>query len=295
MIGDLKYGLDCNNKPRISIIIPCYNHATYLREAIESALAQEYPNIEVIIIDDGSTDNTDAIASRYEEKIILLQQENKGLSAARNAGIRISSGEFILCLDADDRILPAFCTLTAAVLSNNASVGIVATGWRFFGELNYTVVPRAVSLVEQLATNPISCSALFRKSDWELVGGFDESMHDGFEDWELWIRLRKRGYELEVVPEILFEYRRKGSSMVVEALHGSGKILSVLHEKHADLYWKHFDEVHKILYSLYHRVRRVDKIEMVREEKWTDKVPVRLKYLAKAFLPNSVIKYMANV
>ncbi|MCZ6671479.1 MAG: glycosyltransferase family A protein, partial [Verrucomicrobia bacterium] len=289
-------GMSFNETPRVSVIIPCHNHATYLPEAIESALAQDYPSTEVIVVDDGSTDESCAIANCYGARVAVFQQGNKGLAAARNAGIRAASGEFILCLDADDRILPAFCKSTAPVLVDNPHVGIVATGWRVFGERNYTVVPRAPSFVEQLAINSICCSSLFRRSDWERVGGFDESMHDGFEDWDLWIRIRSGGRELYVVPEVLFEYRRKVSSMVAESFHRSEEIVRFLHAKHADLYVKHFDEIHIVLLSIYHKVRTLwTRGEIVEKNGWKDMVPARVKYLAKALLPNSVVEYIASI
>lgn len=279
-----------NTGPLVSIIIPCYNQAIYLPEAIESALDQDYPNIEIIVVDDGSLDNTAKVARRYGKKVKLFQQGNKGLSAARNAGIREASGKYILCLDADDRILPSCCRLTARVLNDNSRIGIVASGWRCFGEANYTVIPRVLSFVEQLAINMIPCSSMFRKSDWELIAGFDESMLGGFEDWDFWLRLRMSGRELDVVPKVLLEYRRSKSSMVENSLRNSRNTLHYLHKKHSDLYRKHFDEIHVILYCILHGVLSVRQ-PMEQDNNRKRKVPARLKYLAKALLPN----YMINL
>jgi len=92
------------NSPLVSIIIPCYNQAHYLAESIESALNQDYPNIEVIVVDDGSTDNTREVAGQYN--ITYIHQENQGRSVARNHGISKSTGEFLIFLDSDDRLLP---------------------------------------------------------------------------------------------------------------------------------------------------------------------------------------------
>lgn len=286
--------MSTNKDPLVSVIIPCYNQAIYLREAIDSALAQDYPNIEIIVVDDGSLDNTAKVARRYGKKVKIFQQENKGLSAARNAGIREASGKYILCLDADDRILPSFCRLTTRVLNENSRIGIVASGWRCFGEVNYTVIPRALSFVEQLAINTIPCSSMFRKSDWELIGGFDESMLSGFEDWDFWLRLRKSGRELDVVPEVLFEYRRKKSSMVENALRKSKNSLYYLHKKHSDLYWEHFDEIHVILFCIFHKVLSIT--QPIKQHNTSKRnIPVRLKYLAKALLPNYMINLLKRI
>lgn len=295
----VEQAMNAPSSSRVSVVIPCYNYAHYLPEAINSALAQDYPNIEVIVVDDGSTDESAAVAGRYKDKVRLLRQSNKGLPAARNAGIRAASGEFVLCLDADDRILAGFCTCTAPVLANNPEVGIVATGLRFFGAVNYTFVPRALSLQEHLAINQISCSSLFRKCDWDLVGGYDETMRDGFEDWEFWIRIRKAGRQLTVVPEVLFEYRRKTSSMVTDSLARSRDILRFMHDKHADLYREHYSDIHILLFGLRFKAVTVGEIQQIQQpvanNGWKDKIPLRLKHLAKAVLPNSLIQRVSRL
>lgn len=283
-----------NKEALVSVIIPCYNQAIYLSEAIDSALAQDYLNIEIIVVDDGSLDNTAKVARRYGKKVKLFQQENKGLSAARNAGIREASGKYIVCLDADDRLSPAFCKLTAPILEKKPKVGLVATGWRFFGKSNYAVIPRAASFAEHLAMNMITCSALFKKSDWERIGGFDETMLNGFEDWDFWIRLRKSGCELEVVPQILFEYRKRGPSMGTAAHRQSADILAFLHKKHADLYSEHFAEIHIILFDIFRNKRTLFQKPEQRNS-WKISIMEWLKHLAYALLPNSLIAFLKEI
>jgi glycosyltransferase involved in cell wall biosynthesis len=90
----------------VTVVIPCYNQAHFLGEAIESVLEQTYPHYEIVVVDDGATDNTSEVASRYPGKVRLIRQENRGLSGARNTGIRHSEGEYMVFLDADDRLLP---------------------------------------------------------------------------------------------------------------------------------------------------------------------------------------------
>src|SRR5215211_9350661 len=89
----------------VSVVIPCYNQAHFLGEAIESVLSQSYRNFEILVVDDGSTDNTSEVASRYE-RVRIVRQENRGLSGARNRGLREAKGEYVVFLDADDRLLP---------------------------------------------------------------------------------------------------------------------------------------------------------------------------------------------
>src|SRR3712207_1908731 len=104
-IPDLQKEKEAVVPPLVSVVIPCYNQAHFLGEAIESVLAQSYPNVEIIVVDDGSTDATSEVARSYP-KVRLVRQENQGLSGARNAGLARSEGEYVVFLDADDRLLP---------------------------------------------------------------------------------------------------------------------------------------------------------------------------------------------
>src|SRR3712207_793010 len=104
-LWDLQNEQPGDNTPLVSVVIPCYNQAHFLGEAIESVLAQSYPNFEIIVVDDGSPDNTSEVARSYPE-VRLVRQENQGLSGARNAGLACSEGEYVVFLDADDRLLP---------------------------------------------------------------------------------------------------------------------------------------------------------------------------------------------
>lgn len=113
--------------PLVSIIIPTYNYGRYLSKAVKSCLDQSYRNIEVILVDDGSTDDTRSIVSGIDDRIVYVYQENRGVSAARNKGLKVASGAFIAFLDADDYLLPDSVTMRVEVLRKHPDVGIVFT------------------------------------------------------------------------------------------------------------------------------------------------------------------------
>jgi glycosyltransferase involved in cell wall biosynthesis len=204
---------------KVSIIIPCFNQAQYLPDSVESVLQQTYKNIELIIVNDGSTDHTKEIAKELSYNV-LINQDNKGLSVARNEGIRCSTGEYILPLDADDKISPDFIEKT---IGKN---DIVSTWQQEFGLSNRlwmnTIVNPTYENFRQ--RNQINCCALFKKEIWENIGGYDENMLIGFEDWDFWLRATKANYKVSVIPEALFYYRKHGPSMVNEAIKNQSDI-----------------------------------------------------------------------
>src|ERR687898_2206392 len=114
----------------VTVVIPCYNQAHFLGEAIESVLSQSYPNFEIIVVDDGSTDNTSEVASRYEG-VRLVRQENRGLAGARNTGIKHSEGEYLVFLDADDRLLPEALAVGLGCFEAHPECALVAGHARF--------------------------------------------------------------------------------------------------------------------------------------------------------------------
>jgi len=197
--------------PKVSIIIPCYNQAHWLSDAIESALAQTV-KCEVIVVNDGSPDNTSEIARKYP--VILIEKENGGLSSARNAGIKASTGEYILTLDSDDKILPEFIEKCL-----EANDDIVSTAQQEFGDSNNLWNSQPEHPVHEMFkyNNQINCCALYKKKIWEDIGGYDETM-TGYEDWDAWYRATKLGYTITVIREPLFLYRKHGHSMVSDAI-----------------------------------------------------------------------------
>jgi glycosyltransferase involved in cell wall biosynthesis len=199
----------------VSVIIPSHNHGKYLRVAVESVLVQSYRNYEIIIVNDGSTDDTEqvvaSIVSEYKnERIKYLDQKNTGVATARNNAIRQATGVYVLPLDADDKIHPNFLEVAIAEFNKNPHIGIVYTDYAFFGDLYQVVRTEEYELNKFITTkNLFTSSAVFKREAWEASGGYQQNMVWGFEDWEFWIRCGKNGFYGQRVPEVLFFYRVK--------------------------------------------------------------------------------------
>lgn len=241
----------------VSIIVPCYKQAHFLNEALESVLNQTYSNWECIIVNDGSPDKTKTVASKWCEKdkrFNYLYKENGGLSSARNAGIAVSKGEYILPLDADDIIHESFLSALVPELNNDNTIAIVSCFSKFFLKNTKNIIhelkPVGTNYHAILFENSLIATSLYRKKCWEEVGGYDENMKKGFEDWEFWIAITKLGWTYKVVEEFLFYYRKQKQSMLIDTLenHRVSNMEYVL-KKHRDLYLKHHDRT--IDYLLY--------------------------------------------
>lgn len=198
-------------KPLVTVVITCYNYAHYLGDAIESALAQTHQPLEVIVVDDGSTDNTWEVAARYPVRVVT--QTNQGLSAATNAGVRASTGEFVVRLDADDVLYPTFVEETLAALEQYPRAALAHTDSEFFGTRTGRA-PFKPFDAEALAEGAMTtCCSLFRRSAWDAVGGLDPTMVL-CEDWDLWLTFAERNMPGVMVRKVLWGYRQHGPSMV---------------------------------------------------------------------------------
>jgi glycosyltransferase involved in cell wall biosynthesis len=201
---------------KISVIIPCFNHGEYVDEAVESALSQTLQDIEIIIVNDGSTDeSTNRLLAGYsEQKTTVLAIPHQGLASARNAGIRESHGEYILPLDADDKISSRYAEEAVRILDSDANAGIVYCEAEMFGEKTGRWNLHKYSLQQELIENQIFCSAFFRKQDWEAAGGYNSNMLYGYEDWDLWLSLIEMGRSVHKLPDVHFFYRVRKDSMI---------------------------------------------------------------------------------
>lgn len=255
------------NSPTISIIVPCYKQAHFLKESLQSVLEQSYANWECIIVNDGSPDNTEEIAKVWltkDKRFSYLSKENGGLSSARNAGIAISKGEYILPLDADDLIHKDYLTKLIPELLNDNSLAIVSCYSKFFdgkkSNIIYELTPSGSTYHYLLYVNQLVATSLFRKKCWEEVGGYDESMKNGFEDWEFWIAITKQGWKYKVVEDFLFYYRKSKKSMLVNTINNhSETIKEYIYKKHKELYIEDFDNCLTVLFYQLNTIHTSEK------------------------------------
>ena len=207
--------------PRVSVVIPVYNMERFVAEAIDSALAQSLPprDVEVVVVDDGSTDGSRRVIDRYGERVRVVAQRNRGLAAARNAGIHASRGTFLGFLDADDRFHPEKLARQLAIFDRGPDVGIVYTGFRYVDEHGAALPQQGWSKIEGdvlpellIANRVHPHQPVVRREAVVAAGGFDECLGPAA-DWDLWIRLSRAGLRWTCVDHPLADYRVRGDAM----------------------------------------------------------------------------------
>lgn len=178
-------------RPKVSVLMPAYGQAAYISDAIKSVMGQTYDNWELAIVDDGSPDKVESIVAPYlqDHRIRFYHTANRGVSAARNYAASVTDGDLIISLDADDILAPDYIEKCVARMEEHPEIKVVYSQWRFFGESSYTVPLAPCGYRDLLTSNRIYCSAMCRRVDFARIGGFDEKMLTGYEDWEFWIRL----------------------------------------------------------------------------------------------------------
>jgi glycosyltransferase involved in cell wall biosynthesis len=233
--------------PRISVLMPCFNHGEFIGEAIESVRGQTFQDFEIVVVDDGSTERatTQTIAGLKGPRITVLTTANRGLPAARNLAARHAAGEILCALDADDRLAPTWFEKGLQVLDAQPGIAFVSHWLETFGDERWTWTPGRCDLPSLLARNAVNGAALVRKEAFDAAGGYDESMREGCEDWDLWLRLVEAGRPGTIVPEILFYYRRRAASMSRVMLDPDAyrRPLETLVRKHRAAYRAHLVDV----------------------------------------------------
>lgn len=223
--------------PRVSVVIPAYNQGQFLADAISSALAQNYCHFEVIVVDDGSTDNTPDVIAGFGNSVINIREENKGLSAARNTGILAARGEFIGLLDADDRWTPDLLAKMLPVIESDKTVGAVYCGWRYVDErgqllprININTVRPDQALAKMSFSNfLVPSGVVIRRDCFDRLGLFDTGV-GACEDWDMWLRILRQ-YRMVGVPRALVEYRVHGENMSsnLERMENARRAIIVKH------------------------------------------------------------------
>jgi glycosyltransferase involved in cell wall biosynthesis len=239
--------------PTVSVIMPCYNQGQYLEEAVGSLLAQTNQDFEIIVINDGSTDDfTVRLLQTYEQpNLTVLNTANRGPSAARNRGIQQARGKYILPLDADDRIAPTFLAKTVPILDENPNVGIVYTQAELFGEKLGRFDLPSYRFPDILLGNMIFNTSLYRKADWEKAGGYNENMVWGWEDYDFWLSLLELGREVIQLPEVLYFHREVPQSRSQQITQEAWlKCQTQIFKNHTALYLDHLDVMFRQLQDL---------------------------------------------
>lgn len=206
---------------RVSVIIPSYNSAFCVSDAINSALNQKFDDIEIIVVDDGSTDSTQDVLQKYRSASVrVISQVNKGLLGARRTGILESSAPLLYFLDADDALLPGSLHLLFSILDSHPEIGLVTGGTEYVDSdgrklgLNISR-PKGLDVDNLLLNNPITVSGVMVRRHWfDMVGGFDtRRIYDPTGDWDLWLRLAYAGCKIEWVEKPIVAYRIHPSQM----------------------------------------------------------------------------------
>ena len=217
--------------PAVSIVLPTYNRADYVMDAVASAIGQTYTNWEMVIVDDGSTDRTlDVLSAVADRRVrVVTLPRNAGVSAARNAGIRATSAPLVAILDSDDIWLPNHLSTTVGALNANSDVAVMGSQALImdFNGFEVKPCPMPVGMMQTLSYSMIRCShlhstAVLRRTCLDRVGGYDEALRK-FDDLDLWLRLRRLGYATDNVPMITAIVRESRNSL----MRGNGAVLSV--------------------------------------------------------------------
>lgn len=230
--------------PIISIIIPCFNHGLYIEDTLKSLYCQTYQDYEIILVNDGSTDtNTLEVLKRLKgrEKLTIYNQENKGVVAAKNFGVEMSSGEYILPLDADDLINESYLEEALKTITLFPDIKIVYPEVEFFGKKEGVWELPPYSFEKLLEVNMIVNTSLFRKKDFLQAGGYHPNMSGGYEDWDLWISMLKNGGYAVKNSAMQFKYRIHEVSRN-RSIKDIQKVRNLIFKNHIEAYNNNFQD-----------------------------------------------------
>ena len=258
--------------PKVSVIIPCYNQGHFIDEAVDSVIAQTFQDFEIIIINDGSTDRftLEKLKNFDKPKTKVLHTSNQGLASARNNGINTALGEYILPLDADDRIAPNYLKDALSVFDAGKNIKVVYGRAEFFGNENGEWIIPEYNMPLMLKKNLIFCSALFRKKDFIRVGRYNSNMIHGWEDWDLWLRLICNEEEVVKLNKTVFYYRIHDTNSMVNKIESDTVKRYYLEQQlirnNLDLYLKYFPDPIRILREFDWMEEQFNNFEKVKKQ-----------------------------
>jgi glycosyltransferase involved in cell wall biosynthesis len=247
-----------DKEPKISIISACFNHGRFINEMLGSVISQTFDDYEIIIVNDGSTDDTaEILQSITHEKVKIIHTENHGPAEARNTAIKHARAPIILNLDADDKIASDLLEKAYKTFSRGPNIGIVYSDTEFFGAKSGNFDVGEFSLEKMLFDNRIISMAFFKREDWRLVGGYSGELIYGLEDWDFWLMILELGREVVKIPEKLVYYRtyenladcrsgrrktdrRKMMESLINIFHRHEKLYSICPSA-----WKYFSKLEK--------------------------------------------------
>lgn len=224
--------------PAVSVVVPCYNGGRFIDQMIGALARQSFRDFEIVIVDDGSDDPaTQRKLASLGPATRVIRQANRGLPAARNAGIEAARANLVMPLDCDDMIEPPFLAEAVALLdAAPADVAAVFSHMRLTGAAS-GLLERQFNRFDLLFTNTLPSGLLLRKTAWRAVGGYDESMREGYEDWEFHLRLAHSGYRAIEIAKPYYVYSVSLNGMLLErASREHGRLWRAIRRKHAALY-----------------------------------------------------------
>lgn len=272
------------NMPLVSVIIPCYNTSLYIQETLDSVFNQTYQNIEIIAIDDGSTDDTlqklNENKKKHSQLKVIIQQNTYNIIARNNAA-KHAKGKYLIFLDSDDKIDPVYVQKCCDVAEKDENIAAVYSKANFFDAKNEQWKLPEFKLPDFLYRNCIYISALIRKSEFDKVGGFDENLTQ-FEDWDLYISLSKNNGKLYRLPETLFYYRQRNDLSSITNIASERKVsdnMFKIYSKHYDFYIEngvYFQDVLFGAYTYRNLEKEKEKQRVSKHEKFITKLRYRV-------------------
>lgn len=239
---------------KVSVVVPCFNQGEFLVECLQSVLNQSVDDWECIIVNDGSTDDSQIIANQWVEKdarFQLVSIDNAGVSNARNQGILRATGTYILPLDADDYLDKNYIKSALQIFQNSPSCKVVYGSVMLIGERNERWNLPEFSMEELAMSNIIPVTGIYRKTDWVRIKGYDLQLKKGLEDWEFWINLLKENPKVHYLEEITFYYRiKKDSRNTAVDVSAQKEIQSYIVKKHLDFYMNTFGTYQELAKTL---------------------------------------------